>query len=87
MKEYIVFLLGADNFKVSQKIRQIALNFGMDNLFDDCCYIADKFLQYDKRNEDYMSEYESLVMFLTEYEKEINDFLDNGEAFEIKGGE
>lgn len=85
MKEYIVFLLGTDNFKISNKIRELGREWGMNTIFEDCCYIADRFLQYDKRNEDYMSEYESLCMFLEEYAQQIEDFLDDGTAFEIGG--
>ena len=87
MKEYIVFLLGTDNFNISWKVQATGKDWGMFQAYESCCYIADKFLQYDKRNEDIMSEYESLCNFLEEYEDEIYEFLDNGTNFEIKGEE
>lgn len=83
MREYIVFLLGADTFEISSTIRYRSKLFGMDTLYEDCCYIADKFLEYDKRNEDIMSQYESLCNFLEEYADELDEFLDYGTTFEI----
>ena len=83
MREYIVFLLGADTFDISSTIRYRSKLFGMDTLYEDCCYIADKFLEYDKRNEDIMSEYESLCNFLEEYADELDEFLNYGITFEI----
>ena len=83
MREYIVFLLGADTFDISSTIRYRGKLFGMDTLYDDCCYIADKFLEYDKRNEDIMGEYESLCNFLEEYADEIDEFLNYGITFDI----
>lgn len=84
-RDYITFLLGADNFEICHFIRNLAKEHGDINLiYDDCYYIAGKFNEYDKRNYDIMSEYDSLSYFLKEYDKEIKEFLLDGAGFEIR---
>ena len=84
-RNYITFLLGSDNFDICHFIRNLAKEHGDINLiYDDCYYIAGKFNEYDKRNYDIMSEYESLSYFLKEYDKEIKEFLLEGAGFEIR---
>lgn len=82
---YIVFILGSDNFEVCKKIREIANEWGMNGIYEDCIYIAKKFNEYDKNKYNYYSQYESLSKFLNDYDKEINDYLDKGIKFNIKG--
>lgn len=83
--EYIVFVLGCDNFKVCEKIRTLAKEWGADSLYEDCVYLAQKFNLYDSDKYNYLSQYESLCKFLQEYENEIDEYLENGTKFEIKG--
>lgn len=82
--DYIVFLLGADTFTISHKIRELAREFGMDGIFEDCVYIAQKFNEYDKLKYNLYSQYESFERFLEEYDAEINNYLEEGIKFEIK---
>lgn len=82
--EYIVFILGTDNFDICKKIRDKAIEFGMDGLYEICIYLATKFEKYDKDKYNTWSQYESLRRFLKEYEKEINDYLNNEIGFDIK---
>lgn len=83
--EYVVFVLGTDNFDICKKIRNKAIEFGMDGLYEICIYLATKFEEYDKDKYNTWSQYESLEHFLNEYEKEINNYLDKGIKFDIKG--
>jgi len=85
---YIAFLLGIDNFFISHKIRDLNEEFAIPiELFEDCMFIAKKFLEYDKRNYNTMGEYESLEYFLQDYENEIVEYLENRTNFEIRKGE
>ena len=81
--DYIVFLLGADNFETSKLIRQLAGTFGMDTLFDNCVYIAKRFETYDKERS-YTSKYINLQDFLDIYNDEIRNYLLNGTRFEVR---
>ena len=78
---YISFLLGADDFVVSKKIRELAKEYGTDTMFESCEFIVKQFLVYDKRNENIMGEYESFTKFLDEYTPKIMEFLEQGKAF------
>lgn len=80
---YIVFLLGTDNFEISKEIRHLAEEFGMDGIYEDCVYIAQQFEKYDKNNYNTTSQYESLEKFLATYDTEIKEFLHNRTKFEI----
>lgn len=80
---YITFILGADSFEISEMLRERANDWGMDGLYDNCECIAHAFAIYDwcTDNQEYMSEYESLVEFLSRYDDAIktcinNDYLD-----------
>jgi hypothetical protein len=82
---YITFLLGADNFEICKFIRETAKDFGaIDMIYDDCISIAKKFVKYDKKNQDIMSEYESFEHFIDDYDKEIRDFISNDIDFEVE---
>ena len=80
--EYIAFLLIGDEFDVSKKLRNLSKQWGMDDLYTTCIYIATKFQEYDK-DKNYKPQYESLVWFLREYEKQINEYIDDGTEFEL----
>ena len=83
--DYIVFVLGTDNFNFSQKLRNM-YDLGMDELYGICVYIAQKFEEYDNYTIDLgynISQYENLCRFLHEYEKQIDDYLLDCAEFEI----
>lgn len=46
-REYVIFLLGADNFDVSKKIRRLCMEQGMDVVYDKVFAIANTILFYD----------------------------------------
>lgn len=85
---YIKFLLIGDEFDISRLLRDKAKYVGMDTLYSaDCDYIARGFNLYDTLSGNYktMSMYDSLVKFLTLYDKPITDVLTDIEIelFEI----
>lgn len=80
---YILFLLGADNFKISKHIRELGAEFGMDFAFAKCEYIASKFEKYDADKQKTLCQYDSFEKFLKYYEKEIFNFVDYGKEFNI----
>lgn len=80
---YIVFLLGCDEFDVCQKIRRMCGEWGADSLYNDCVYIAKKFEEYDREHTNY-TQYDNFCAFIFEYKKEINSYLDYGNVFDVK---
>lgn len=83
--DYIVFVLGADDFDLSQKLRN-RYDLGMDELYGICVYIAQKFEEYDNYTIDMghnISQYDNLRRFLRKYEKQIDDYLIDYTEFEI----
>ena len=82
--DYITFLLIGDNFAISKTLREMASEFGMDEIYNACQYIATKFEEYDKDKYNYYSQYESLERFLKEYDIEIRNYLENSEKFTLK---
>lgn len=85
LQNYIVFLLGTDNFDICKKIREQGKSkCDMFDMFEKCNYIASRFCEYDKRNADTMGEYESFTHFLQDYNNEINNFVENDTDFEIR---
>lgn len=81
--DYIVFLLGTDSHPVCEEIREIASEFGIDDIYEDCVYVAKKFNIYDKDNYDTMSQYDSFLKFLDEYHKQIITYFRIGTKFYI----
>lgn len=79
---YIVFLLGADNFDVCKKIRSMCEEFGMDEMYDACVYIAQMFQKYDDANWD-KPQYDNFAHFLNQYNKEIDIFLIENIKFNV----
>ena len=55
----------------------------MDNLFEDCVYIAQQFEIYDKDKKNYIDQYSSLERFLKLYDEQIREFLINGTKFDV----
>ena len=81
---YIVFLLGADNFgEITKELRFFGKEFGMDTEYEKCKYIANKFYIYDKNNKN-ISEYDSLCKFIIKYEQQILDYIIKEKDFEIE---
>lgn len=83
--DYIVFVLGTDNFIFSQKLRNM-YDLGMDELYGICVYIAQKFEEYDNYTIDLgynISQYENLCRFLDKYVTQIDDYLIDKTEFEI----
>lgn len=84
-QSYIAFLLATDNFNVSQDIKWYIENkYDMQAIYDDCMFIAEKFLEYDKKNHNTLSQYDSLVNFVIEYENEIKNYFTSNEDFKIR---
>ena len=85
---YITFLLIGDNFEISKLLREKCRDWGMNEMFEDCLYIARRFVEYDERNLETMSMYDSFERFIAEYDAEIRAFIeDNNKDFDIKGEE
>ena len=84
--DYIVFVLGTDNFEISKQLRTIAeLNGNIDEVYDMCVHIAKKFAVYDnKLNLLTTPSYEILCMFMKEYKQEILDYIFKKKDFEIR---
>jgi hypothetical protein len=86
--DYIVFLLGADDFKISKLIRKKAEELGdMFGAYELSITIAQKFEEYSEKYFMYdISTYEVFANYLEDYEKEIVDFIesDGVNCFEIR---
>ena len=83
--DYIVFVLGTDNFNFSEKLRNM-YELGMDELYGICVYIAQKFEEYDNYTIDLghnISQYENLCRFLDKYMSQIDNYLFYGTEFEL----
>ena len=89
--DYIVFLLGADNFKISKSIRKKAEELGdMFGVYELCVTLAQKFEEYSEKYFMYdISTYDVFANYLEDYEKEIVDFIesDGVNYFEIRSEE
>lgn len=73
--DYIVFLLGADNFgEVTDKLHSIGYDYGMDTKYNLCIKIAENFKQYDELHINY-PQYDNLSAYLFENEKQILNFI------------
>ena len=79
--EYIVFVLGTDNFELSQYIRNNPKHYGIDELYEFCIMIAKDFQKYDLESENYnnYSQYDSLTMFLEENTLKYMEIYNEGE--------
>ena len=85
--DYIVFLLGADSFKVCDTFRTLSASYGMDTMFEYCQHISAKFIEYDKKENLNISTYDSFARFLAQYEQQIDNYLFNNIDFDIKSEE
>lgn len=85
--DYIVFLLGTDEFDVCNKIKKWAKNnYDMYGAYEMCVEIAKKFEKYDRQYPD-CSQYDNFECFLDEYNKELIDFIENDINFEVREDE
>lgn len=84
---YIVFLLGADDFAVSHKIRKLCKVFGMDEMYAVCVYIAKVFEKYDNLYWDEGSQYDNFARFLEDYNDDIMAYIDSSVDFDLKSEE
>lgn len=77
--DYVVFILGADNFYVSKLIRKKAEELGdMYGTFELCISIAEQFEIYASKYFNYdISTYDIFVNYLDDYEKEIVEFIES----------
>lgn len=82
---YIVFLLGSDNFEVCELLRNSMSEWGADGVYEMCIYIATKFKEYDNlRDISNLSLYDSFSNFLQEYDYSIKNYIRKGISFDVK---
>ena len=80
---YIVFLLGADNFDICKLIRDKAKKENcIDVMFEICKDIAEQFEKYDKKHIE-KNQYENFEKFLIKYEDEIIAYIEEDKNFII----
>lgn len=83
-REYVIFLLGADDFDVCRRIRRLCIDEGMDTIFDKISVIADEIIKYDNLlpNRPFYDNFTNFVDNL--YTKEIFQWLqDEIETFHV----
>lgn len=87
--DYIVFVLGVDESKISKLIRdKLSETCDLYEMYNTCRHIALRFEQYDQRHVNTMSKIDSFYYFLVEYEKEIIDYIEGDiQDFEVKDEE
>lgn len=85
---YITFILGADNFDICHKIRNLpqSCGLGIDEIYDLTTTIATAFNYYDQLNNASanISEYDSLNNFLRDYAEDLDNWL-NGTLNDLVG--
>lgn len=81
--DYILFLLGADDFYISHEIRALCQKIGMDGAYECCQYIAQQFEKFDKHHTQ-ISQYDSFTQFLELYHDNILDYIDMDIKIQIK---
>lgn len=81
--DYIVYILGADNFDISIKLRNYGAVFGMDTAYNKAVAIAQKFELYDKQLP-YISQYLNLTAFIEHYNEQLLDFIINDKDFIVE---
>lgn len=62
--EYIVFILGFDNFELSQYIRMNPKHYGADEIYDFCVMIAKDFEKSEENKNLAIGQYTALERFL-----------------------
>lgn len=85
MREYIIFILGANTNDISIRLRKRVQE--EDDLwlgFEIADYIVDKFMEFDKQYSEIMSELCSFYKFVSEYYEELIAFIDDGVEFDLK---
>ena len=76
---YIVFLLGTDDFKICKFIRKYSREHGnIDTIYSKCEEIAKIFAKYDSLrtlNFHYAGIYDNFACFVEEFYKELKDYI------------
>ena len=83
-REYVIFLLGADNFDVCKRIRKLCEEQGMDTMYNKISVIADEIINYDNLlpNRPFYDNFTNFVDNL--FKKEIFQWLQYGiETFHV----
>lgn len=85
-REYVLFLLGADNFDVCKRIRKLCEEQGTDVIFDKVCAITDTIIMYEynkgfDNNVDYYTNVSRLVeeLFTDDIFKYLQDEITENE--------
>ena len=85
MREYIMFVLGANNNSISECIRKkVSETDDLWKGFEICEYILDKFIEFDKQYSDIMSELCSFYKFVSEYHDDLIAFIEHNVEFDLK---
>lgn len=80
---YIVYILGADNFDICKKLRDYGAKFGIDLAHEKAVKIAQKFELYDKQLP-YISQYLNLMAFIEHYNEKLLDLIANDTDFIVE---
>ncbi len=85
---YIVYILGADDFNICKELRDLGASFGMDVAYNKAVAIAQKFELYDKQLP-HISQYLNLTTFIEYYNEQLLDFINDKDFIveDLKGGE
>lgn len=80
-EDYIVFVLGTDNFRLSKYIRKQMWehDYGMDEVYDFCIMVARDFEESEENLDLSMSQYTALEKFLDKNTPKYIDMFDRGE--------
>lgn len=77
--EYIVFIIGTDNFELSKFIRDNHLRYGIDDLYKLCINIAMDFEKSEYNYDLSISQYTALERFLEDNTPHYIDIYNKGE--------
>lgn len=77
--EYIVFILGTDNFKLSKFIRANSKHYGIDELHTFCIKIAEDFEESEENKNLSKSQYDALEEFLANNTNKYIELYNKGE--------
>lgn len=80
-EDYIVFVLGADNFRLSKYIRKQMWehDYGMDELYDFCKLVATDFEESEENMDLSISQYTALEKFLDKNTQKYIEMFNEGE--------
>ena len=77
--DYIVFVLGTDNFELSLYIRSNPKHYGIDELYDFCIKVAQDFEESEENKILSISQYTALDKFLNMNTLKYMEIYNNGE--------